>query len=86
MEWLRLPPGLGEGELELVDVGVVDSLSENRSSSCCGDVVDCIGGSAESNSLQLNIYNDQEFRTCLNKIIWNKEHTGQLLKLAQHQV
>lgn len=44
MEWLTFP-GLGDGELEFVDVGVVDSLSENLSSSWGGDVADCNAGS-----------------------------------------
>ena len=47
LEWLTPTPGLGDGELEFVDVGVVESLSENLSSSWGGDVVDACNDGSE---------------------------------------
>ena len=72
MEWFAINPGLGDGELEFVDVGVVDNLSEKRSSSFGGeDAVMALSGEIVQNlQIALDILN--EFYKLFNCLFFRK--------------
>lgn len=72
LEWFKLRLGLGEGELEFVEVGVLDNVSMLKSS---------FGGEDASNCAPTNRFNHMFYFLKRNLIIMQQ---GRILKFIQY--